>query len=85
MLAAGSAGILIAAAIALLAKEARLRRTAALASAIVLASLIQFGLLLLRIRPSLPYRALWAFVALVSAGLLISYVIDRRLSSRGHR
>ena len=78
MSAAGFVGIIVGALVALSAREARLHRISILAAAIVLASVVQIVLLQLRVGSTLPYQALWAFVALVSAVLLVSYVTDRR-------
>jgi hypothetical protein len=78
MTAAGFWGILVATLVALLAREARLMRTVTLASAIALVSIIQIVLLQLRVRSTLPFKVLWAFVVLVSAAVLVSYLIDRR-------
>jgi hypothetical protein len=75
---AGFVGIIVGASVALSARAASLHRIAMLAFAIVLVSIVQIVFLQLRVGSTLPYQALWAFVALVSAVLLVSYVTDRR-------
>ena len=77
MSAAGVVGIVVGALVALSAREAGLHRIAIFGSAIVLASVVQIVMLQLRVGSTSPYQALWAFVALVSTVLLISYVTDR--------